>query len=139
MHELENTMSEILNISPDKKNEIETLSKESVEITELNTDIDTDFDLARKNIKDIIHRGDAALDNILDIAKASEHPRTYEVAGQLIKTLIDANKDLLDLHKKITDIKTDNNSESPKNVTNAIFVGSTAELQKLIKEKKDVA
>jgi len=135
---LENNISEILNISVDKKDEVEILPKESVYSIETNTNIDSDFELARKNIKNIIGRGDTALDNILDIAKVSEHPRTYEVAGQLIKTLIDANKDLLDIHKTIKNIKTEDDKENfPKNVTNAIFVGSTAELQKLIKEKRD--
>ena len=95
-----------------------------------------DFELTRGNIKEIIGKGREALDGIMELAKASEHPRVYEVVGQLIKTLVDANKDLMALHKQNKELnKRDENDPEIKNVTNAIFVGSTAELQKIIRGK----
>ena len=69
---------------------------------------------------------------MIDLAKASEHPRAFEVVSQLTKTLVDANKDLLDIQKKVKDLKKEDEKEQPQQVTNALFVGSTAELQKMI-------
>lgn len=95
-------------------------------------DIDSDYNYARDNLYDVIGKGSQALDYLLELAKASEHPRAFEVVSQLTKTLVDANKDLLDIQKKVKDLKRQDEKESPKNVTNALFVGSTADLQKLI-------
>lgn len=101
----------------------------------INTDgIDGDFNIARENLHQIIHKGHDALEEAIVLAKSSEHPRAFEVVGQLIKTLVDANKDLLDIQKKLKDLKKDD-SVSAKNVTNALFVGSTSELQKLINSR----
>jgi len=107
-------------------------------VSETPTSKETDFEAARHNIKTLLRKGDDALDGILDLARSGEHPRSYEVAGQIIKTLVDANKELLSLHKQIKELDSDKEAEKPNNVTNAIFVGSTAELHKLIKGKKDV-
>lgn len=95
-------------------------------------DIDSDYNYARDNLYDVIGKGSQALDYLLELAKASEHPRAFEVVSQLTKTLVDANKDLLDIQKKVKELKKQDEKESPKNVTNALFVGSTADLQKLI-------
>ena len=81
----------------------------------------------------LVERGQDAIDGILELAKESEHPRTYEVAGQLIKNVGEVTEKLLDLQRKLKDLKEVPNS-APKNVTNALFVGSTAELQKMIKK-----
>lgn len=95
--------------------------------------IDTDYEYARENLKLFIEKGKEAMDNIIFLAKEGESPRAYEVVGQLIKTLADTNKDLLDLGKKVKDLKTKkDDTQQPQHVTNALFVGSTAELQKLI-------
>ena len=83
----------------------------------------------------LIEKGQEAIQGILDIAKEGQHPRAYEVAGQLIKTIADTNKDLLDLSKKVKDVKKDTEvaeKSGVTNVNNTLFVGSTAELQKLI-------
>ena len=85
----------------------------------------------------VIEKGTDALDNLIDLAKASEHPRAFEVVAQLTKTLVDANKDLLDIQKKVKDLKREDKKENTKNVTNALFVGSTAELQKMISGKNN--
>ena len=95
-------------------------------------DVDNDYKYARENLYGVIEKGTDALDNLIDLAKASEHPRAFEVVAQLTKTLVDANKDLLDIQKKVKDLKREDKKENTKNVTNALFVGSTAELQKMI-------
>ena len=102
----------------------------------VNEDLDSDFDTARKNLHNIIDKGNNALDEALIVAKTSEHPRAFEVVGQLIKTMVDANKDLLDIQKKLKDIKKTDEEKSPQNVTNALFVGNAAELQALINGRK---
>jgi len=101
-------------------------------------DVDTDYQYARQNLYNVIERGSDALNNLVEIANQSESPRAYEIVGQLVKTLSDANKDLLEVQNKVKKLKEDTNT-GPKNVTNALFIGNTAELQKLIKDrKKDV-
>ena len=100
-------------------------------------DVDNDYKYARENLYGVIEKGTDALDNLIDLAKASEHPRAFEVVAQLTKTLVDANKDLLDIQKKVKDLKREDKKENPKNVTNALFVGSTAELQKMITGRND--
>jgi Zn-finger domain-containing protein len=81
-----------------------------------------------------VERGQDAIDGILELAKESEHPRTYEVAGQLIKNVGEVTEKLLDLQDKMKKLKEVPNN-APKNVTNALYVGSTAELQKMLKKK----
>ena len=96
--------------------------------------IDADYEYARENLKLFIEQGKVAMENIIFLAKEGESPRAYEVVGQLIKTLSDTNKDLLDLGKKVKDLKSkkDETQQPSQHITNALFVGSTAELQKLI-------
>ena len=100
-------------------------------------DVDNDYKYARENLYGVIEKGTDALDNLIDLAKASEHPRAFEVVAQPTKTLVDANKDLLDIQKKVKDLKREDKKENTKNVTNALFVGSTAELQKMISGKNN--
>jgi hypothetical protein len=103
---------------------------------EIAKDLDTDYEYTRDNLKAIIEKGSEALDGILELAKESEHPRAYEVVGQIIKNVADVNRQLIDLQKDIKGLK---KAESgPKNVTNALFVGSTHDLQKLLKGKLDL-
>lgn len=108
--------------------------------TKYDDDISKDYKYARENLYDVIERGTEALDSLLELAKASEHPRAFEVVGSLTKTLVDANKDLLEIQKKVRDLQKEDSKESnntAQNVTNALFVGSTADLQKLIKGNAD--
>jgi hypothetical protein len=108
---------------------------------EVSSDVDNDFATARNNLHKIIHQGNDALEEALIVAKTSEHPRAFEVVGGLIKTLVDANKDLLDIQKKLKDLKKsdDPREAGPQTVQaqNAIFVGTSAELQQLINGRKD--
>ena len=97
-------------------------------------DIDNDYKYQRENFYNLVERGQDAIDGILEIAKESEHPRTYEVAGNLIKQVAEVTEKLGDLQEKMRKLKEVPNN-APKNVTNALFVGSTAELQKMLKGK----
>jgi len=95
---------------------------------------DNDYKYQRENFYRLVERGQDAIDGILELAKESEHPRTYEVAGQLIKNVADVTEKLGELQLKMQKLK-EVPSNAPKNVTNALFVGSTSELQKMLKGK----
>ena len=95
-------------------------------------DDDIDYNYARENYYNLIERNQDAIEEMLEIAKQSEHPRAFEVVGQLIKSGLDANKELMGLHKTKKELSIEKSSTTT-NVNNAVFVGSTAELQKLLK------
>ena len=99
------------------------------------TEVRKDYEYTRGNLYSIIEKGQEAINGILELAQESEMPRAYEVAGQLIKSVSDATDKLMDLQKKLKDVEEEKQSRGPSNVTNALFVGSTAELAKLLKEK----
>ena len=96
-------------------------------------DIDKDYEYTRGNLYSIIEKGQEAINGILELAQDSEMPRAYEVAGQLIKSVSDATDKLMDLQKKLKDVEEDSPQKGPNTVNNALFVGSTAELAKLLK------
>jgi len=96
-------------------------------------DITRDYEYTRGNLYSIIEKGQEAIDGILELAQESDMPRAYEVAGQLIKSVSDATDKLMDLQKKLKDVNEEQISKGPSTVNNALFVGSTAELAKLIK------
>ena len=96
-------------------------------------DITRDYEYTRGNLYSIIEKGQEAIDGILELAQESYMPRAYEVAGQLIKIVSDATDKLMDLQKKLKDVNEEQQSKGPNTVNNALFVGSTAELAKLIK------
>ena len=95
-------------------------------------DMDSDYKYSRENFYSLIERGQDAIDGILDLAKEVEHPRAYEVAGQLIKNVGEVTEKLVDLQEKMKKLK-EVPEHGPKSVTNALFVGSTKELQKMLK------
>jgi predicted house-cleaning noncanonical NTP pyrophosphatase (MazG superfamily) len=97
------------------------------------TDIEKDYDYTRGNLYSIIEKGQEAINGILELAQDSEMPRAYEVAGQLIKSVSDATDKLMDLQKKLKDVEEEKASKGPNTVNNALFVGSTAELAKMLK------
>ena len=97
------------------------------------TDIEKDYDYTRGNLYSIIEKGQEAINGILELAQDSEMPRAYEVAGQLIKSVSDATDKLMDLQKKLKDVEEEKASKGPSTVNNALFVGSTAELAKMLK------
>ena len=96
-------------------------------------DIEKDYEYTRGNLYSIIEKGQEAINGILELAQDSEMPRAYEVAGQLIKSVSDATDKLMDLQKKLKDVEEESKQKGPSTVNNALFVGSTAELQKLLK------
>ena len=96
-------------------------------------DITKDYEYTRGNLYSIIEKGQEAINGILELAQESEMPRAYEVAGQLIKSVSDATDKLMDLQKKLKDVEEETKQKGPSTVNNALFVGSTAELQKLLK------
>ena len=97
-------------------------------------DITKDYEYTRGNLYSIIEKGQEAINGILELAQESEMPRAYEVAGQLIKSVSDATDKLMDLQKKLKDVEEESKPKGPNTVNNALFVGSTAELAKMIKE-----
>ena len=97
------------------------------------TDIRNDYEYTRGNLYSIIEKGQEAINGILELAQESDMPRAYEVAGQLIKSVSDATDKLMDLQKKLKDVEEETKVKGPSTVNNALFVGSTAELQKLLK------
>ena len=111
-------------------------TKELKPVDNLDETVDNDFKYARENLYNIIERGSDALNTLVDVANQSQHPRAFEVVGQLVKTLSDTNKDLLELQKKVKVIKKDI-PDQPQNVTNALFVGNTSELQKMINKRNN--
>ena len=98
-------------------------------------DIEKDYEYTRGNLYSIIEKGQEEINGILELAQESEMPRAYEVAGQLIKSVSDATDKLMDLQKKLKDVEEEKVAKGPSNVTNALFVGSTADLAKLIKSE----
>ena len=126
-------LNEAFNIASDiVSKEIETVEEKVESIASISNDLKKDYEYTRGNLYSIIEKGQEALNGILELAQESEMPRAYEVAGQLIKNVADATDKLIDLQKKLKDID-DQKIKGPTNVTNALFVGSTAELSKLLK------
>jgi hypothetical protein len=136
MKNLNEKLSEALDIEPIQFEVVEAEPKETSIVPNQNA-IDDDAEFARSNIRGLIEKGNKAMDELLLVANASEHPRAYEVAAGLIKNLADLNKDLLEIQKRRKDLSPQE-AASVKNVNvdKAVFVGSTAELVKLLKTNK---
>lgn len=102
----------------------------------LDLDQQSDYDLARETLRTVIVKGQNTLDDIIDLARNGEHPRSFEVAGQIMKTLSDTAKDLLELQKKVKDLKEPEKAEAAPAIgtqNNVVFAGSTAELLKMLR------
>jgi hypothetical protein len=116
--------------------ESEKVSSEIEKISSTIDDVKKDYEYTRGNLYSIIEKGQEAINGILELAQESEMPRAYEVAGQLIKNVADATDKLMDLQKKLKDIE-EEKQKGPTTVNNALFVGSTAELAKLLKQQTE--
>jgi len=138
MSRIDEAISDALGIQQDIKQDIidpKPLPGTSVMMPKEGLDeIDIDYKYSRENFYNLIERGQDAITGILDLAKEQEHPRTYEVAGQLIKTVSEVTERLADLQEKMQKLK-EVPDKGPSHVTNALFVGSTKELQSLLKNK----
>ena len=130
LNETFNVDGDIVSVEVDIKNTIEQVEK----ISSDNNNIKKDYDYTRGNLYSLIEKGQEAINGILELAQETEMPRAYEVAGQLIKNVADATDKLLDLQKKLKDIEQEK-TKGPTTVNNALFVGSTAELAKLLKQQ----
>ena len=129
MNKLNQKLSEVLDVEP--------INYQTTEIVEVKTPVEDDAEFARTNIRELISKGNTAIDNLLLVANASEHPRAYEVAAGLIKNLADLNKDLLEIQKRKRDLDpTQTKNNSTTNIEKAVFVGSTTELVKFLNNNK---
>ena len=126
------SMAEVVNPKPNISQEV--MLKTQEDYGDLNEHVERDYEYQRQNFYNLVERGTDAVEGILELAKESDHPRAYEVAGNLIKQVAEVTEKLGDLQEKMRKLKEVPNN-APKNVTNALFVGSTAELQKMLKEK----
>lgn len=135
MKKLGENLSQILDIDYKETNLLpQEAPKNEVVVS---NDVDSDAEFARQNIRSLIEKGNNAFDDLLKVAKESEHPRSYEVTAGFLKNLADLNKDLLELQKRKKDLSPEQSTQSKNiNVDKAVFVGSTTELVKFIKENK---
>ena len=101
-------------------------------------DIKQDYETTRAQLHNLVMKGQEAVDGILDVARASDHPRAYEVAGQLIKNVADTADKLIDLQKKMKELDAEDKKLGPSTVNNTMFIGSTADLQKMLKQQKEI-
>ena len=130
LNEAFDVSSEIISSEP------EQVKPTQKEVDAIKTDTRKDYEYTRGNLYSLIEKGQEAVNGILELAQETEQARAYEVAGQLIKSVADATDKLLDLQKKLKDVEEESQSKGPTNVTNALFVGSTADLAKLLKQNK---
>jgi len=137
---LEKNMEAIFDLPTDTKPMAEAIEESRVtvmnETPSTDNDVDDDYKYARENLKEIINSAQQSIADLASIASTSESPRAYEVLSTMMKTIVDANKDLLELQKSVKKLKEDNNTSAPQNVTNALYVGSTSDLMNLIKDNK---
>ena len=124
---------------------LDPMTEKSMELTNIpeamnsNKEIDQedDYQLARQTMRKLLTKGETTLDDLIELSKNSEHPRTYEVAGQFMKTMSDVSKDLLNLQKQVKELKADDPQQKIGTQNNVVFAGSTAELFKALKQHKD--
>ena len=135
MKDADDILNEVLGVSEPTSKEV-VVSKPVPRPSDELDDVDADYKYQRDNFYNLIEKGQNAIEGILNVAKESDHPRGYEVAGNLIKQVAEVTEKLGDLQEKMKKLKEVPNS-APKNVTNALFVGSTAELQKMLKGKSE--
>jgi hypothetical protein len=140
MSNFEKSMSEIFDVPAkvaEKPSVPVVIENSSTEVSSLDKDLDKDYEESRKTLKELVRKGNDAIDHLLAIATDTEHPRAFEVVATLIKNTAEANEKLMIMQKSVRDMKNIKQKDSGVNVDKAIFVGSTAELNKLLKGKKD--
>lgn len=132
---IDDRLSEVFDIPTIPKTQVEVIDTDGEVIKPVSEKIEDDFDKSRGNLHGLLLTGQEALQHALEIAKSSEHPRAFEVVGNLMKQLADVNQQLMDLHQQKAKLDAPDKAEKAKQVTNnnAIFVGSTSELSRMIK------
>ena len=128
------SLNDTFNTDPVESTEIVKEQKRKEQIQKLTDDVSKDYDYTRGNLYSLIEKGQEAINGIMEVAGETASPRAYEVAGQLIKSVADTTDKLADLHKKVKDIEADTKKTQNTVTNNALFVGSTSELSKLIKD-----
>ena len=132
-------LSDVLNteyVDEESSTEVIETARSNLAVLAGDSETDADFEYARENLMKMIEKGNIAIDGILQLAKESESPRTYEVAAGLIKTMTEANKDLLGLRKQKKELQKDDAPKQTNTTNNNLFVGSTSELAKMLKTKR---
>lgn len=140
MSKFETNMSEIFDVVPKVIEKPEQLPTkiESIVNKNLENDLDDDYEESRRTLKQLVVKGNQAIDHLLAIASESEHPRAFEVVATLIKNTAEANEKLMGIQKNIRELKNIKKNDSGVNVDKAIFIGSTSELSKLLKNRNNV-
>lgn len=140
MSKFDKNMEEIFDIQPEPNFPTTTSPKEIIKHKTLDNDLQSDYEKSRETYHELIDKGKEAMDDLLTIAKDSEKARDFEVAATILKNLIEANDKLIDIHKKVRDIINYKPEKETTTIKNALFVGSTTELSKLVKElnQKDI-
>jgi hypothetical protein len=136
MNDLNKNLSEIFDVTPIEKVEaLPVIKKELLPANDevLEQDLGDAYQQSKENLQGIIDQGKEAMEEILEIAKAGQHPRAFEVYGGLLKNMVDANKELLSIQKQMREMSGIKNETNQTNIDKAIFVGSTSELSKLLK------
>lgn len=139
MSKFEEKMETFFNIEPIEKENlpVESKPRPPVEFENLEKDLKNDYEKTRENLDELVEKGKQAFDDILSIARESERGRDFEVAATLLKTVLEANEKVIDLHKKVREISNyKQQSENGTTIKNAVFVGSTTELAKMVREIK---
>jgi hypothetical protein len=138
MNDLNKNLSEIFDVMPIEDSKKEKLPVVSAKYNQpdLKQDLTDAYQQSKENLQGIIDQGQEAMEEILNIAKAGQHPRAFEVYGTLLKNMVDANKELLNIQKQMRDMDEEKKKNAGTNIDKAIFVGSTAELNKLLKGKE---
>ena len=121
----------------DEPSELQKAVEKSKSLRTDTPDIQQDYATSRAQLHNLVMKGQEAVDGILDVARASDHPRAYEVAATTIKAVGDVTDKLIDLQAKMKELDKED-KKGPSNVTNALFVGSTSELQKLLKQQNNI-
>ena len=135
MNNFEKNMEQIFDITP-KEESLPVVKKETplYNKPDIETDLNDAYQQSKENLQGIIDQGQEAMHEILEIAKAGQHPRAFEVYGTLLKNMVDANKELLNIQKQIREMDGKKKETTNTNIDKAIFVGSTADLGKLLKD-----
>ena len=128
------SLNDTFNTDPVESTEIVKEQKRKEQIQKLTDDVSKDYDYTRGNLYSLIEKGQEAINGIMEVAGETASPRAYEVAGQLIKSVADTTDKLMDLQKKVKEVEEDTNKTTNNVTNNALFVGSTSELSKMLKQ-----
>ena len=137
MNDINKKLADVFDVTPipeEKKEKLPVLQQHYND-PDLKQDLTDAYQQSKENLQGIIDQGKEAMEEILEIAKAGQHPRAFEVYGTLLKNMVDANKELLNIQKQIRDMDDEKKKQTGTNIDKAIFVGSTSELGKLLKGK----